>query len=373
MNEGIMRILHVFETLPGGPATYLNETVPAQIAVLGEKNVRLLVPDAHVSFLKNIPPSCVSTFARKRRLTALPALGAAVARQVREFRPDIVHAHSTFAGAIVRAISALPGQFPPVVYCPHGWVFDMQTLGNLKYPARWVERALVPLSRIIVAISDHEYQQGLKAGIPADRMRVIENGISSRPPESVPAQWKDERTKVLFVGRLDRQKGVDVLLEAAASLGETAVFRIIGAHVTNRDHLKQATPANVEFLGWKSAEEITGQMAVCDVVVMPSRWEGFGLVALEAMRAHKPVIASAVGGLQSVVSDGVTGILFPAGDHAALARAISSRNRESWARMGAAGYQRFMERYRSERTNQELMDLYRTIVSKPSAESISRI
>lgn len=364
-----MRILHVFETLPGGPATYLNEIVPAQIEALGQDNVRVLVPDAHMSFVKNIPMSSVSNFVRKRRSTALPALAIAVARQVKAFKPDIVHAHSTFAGAIVRAISALPGSFPPVVYCPHGWVFDMQTLGILQHPARSIEKALVPLSRMIVAISEHEYQQGLKAGIPAHRMTVIENGISSKPPEIVPAEWTDERTKVLFVGRLDRQKGVDILLDAAAQLGDKAVFRIIGAHVTNRNDLKRAPLSNVEFLGWRSAEEIAGQMAVCDVVAMPSRWEGFGLVALEAMRSHKPVIASAVGGLQSVVSDGITGVLFPAGDHLALARAISSRDFQGWARLGVAGHARFLERYRSERTNQELMDLYRSILADRTVES----
>jgi glycosyltransferase involved in cell wall biosynthesis len=85
-------------------------------------------------------------------------------------------------------------------------------------------------------------------------------------------------------------------------------------------------------------------------------------VALEAMRSRKPVIASAVGGLQSVVSDGKTGILFPAGDDKALAAAIASRRSEDWALMGAAGYVRFMERYRSERTAEELMELYRRIV-----------
>lgn len=364
-----MRILHVFETLPGGPATYLNETVPAQIEALGKANVRVLVPDAHMSFVKNIPTTSVSTFVRKRRLTALPALAVAVARQVKSFKPDIVHAHSTFAGAIVRAIGALPGTFPPVVYCPHGWVFDMQTLGILQYPARWIEMALAPLSRMIVAISEHEYQQGLKAGIPAQRMTVIENGISSKSPEVVSAEWSDERTKVLFVGRLDRQKGVDVLLDAAALLGNKAVFRIIGAHVTNRNDLKHAPLANVEFLGWRSAEEIAGQMAICDVVAMPSRWEGFGLVALEAMRSRKPVIASAVGGLQSVVSDGVTGVLVPAGDHLALAQAISSRDFQAWAQMGAAGHARFLERYRSERTNRQLMDLYRNILNERAVES----
>ncbi|NTF09641.1 glycosyltransferase family 4 protein [Agrobacterium rubi] len=364
-----MRILHVFETLPGGPATYANETIPTQINDLGAENVRVIVPDAHVNFLKHTPRSCVATFKRRRRLTALPALARTVLREVRAFQPDIIHAHSTFAGLVVRAIGALPGTFPPIVYCPHGWVFDMESLGMLRRPASWGERLLSPLCHTIIAISDHEYRQGIKAGIPADHMVVIENGISSQMPVANAATWDDPRTKVLFVGRLDRQKGVDILLQAAAELKDKAVFRVIGAHVTTRNTLTDVIPSNVELLGWKSSEDIAGHLAVCDVVAMPSRWEGFGLVALEAMRAHKPVIASQVGGLQSVVVDGQTGLLFPPSDAHALATAIASRGANDWARMGTAGYARFIERYRSERTNSTLMQLYRTIVNEAPVES----
>jgi glycosyltransferase involved in cell wall biosynthesis len=364
-----MRILHVFETIPGGPATYFNETVPTQIKALGADNVRVIVPDAHVSFLKNTPASCIATFKRRKRYRSLPALALAVLREVKAFRPDIVHAHSTFAGIIVRAIGVLPGRFPPIIYCPHGWVFDMETLGQFRHPARWLERMLSPFCSSIVAISQHEYRQGLKAGISANRMVVIENGISSQTPPIVPTEWVDPRTKVLFVGRLDRQKGVDILLKAAAELDGKAVFRVIGAHVTNKTEIVATLPANVELLGWKSPEEIAGHLAVCDVVAMPSRWEGFGLVALEAMRASKPVIASAVGGLQSVVSDGKTGLLFPTGDHKALVAAIASRGPGEWAQMGSAGYERFMERYRSERTNDELMQLYRRVSNDWPVES----
>lgn len=363
-----MRILHVFETLPGGPATYFNEIAPSQIKMLGAERVRVLVPDTHISFLGKIPRTCVSTFARRKRLTGLPALARSVWREVKEFQPDIIHAHSTMAGAVVRLLSLLPGKFPPIVYCPHGWAFDMETPGYLRYPVRWAEWLLSPLAKTIVAISGHEYQQGIEAGISPVRMQVVENGISTEMPIATPAEWNDTRTRVLFIGRLDRQKGVDILLKAAASLKDQAVFRVIGAHVTTKNDLTRAMPPNVELLGWKSAEDIAGHLAVCDVVAMPSRWEGFGLVALEAMRSRKPVIASAVGGLQTVVSDGETGIVFPSGDDAALAAAILSRNKQEWVEMGAAGHVRFLDRYRSERTNRELMQLYQRIMDELPAE-----
>lgn len=363
-----MKILHVFETLPGGPATYFNEIAPNQIKMLGADNVRALVPENHIRFLRDIPHSCVATFVRQRRLTVLPGLARAVWNEVRAFQPDIIHAHSTLAGAVVRLLSLLPGKFPSIVYCPHGWAFDMETPGYLRHPVRWAERVLSPLAKVIVAISGHEFQQGIEAGIPAARMQVIENGISTDMPIATPVEWSDARTRVLFIGRLDRQKGVDILLKAAASLKDKAVFRVIGTHVTTKNDLTTSMPPNVELLGWKSAEDIAGYLAVCDVVAMPSRWEGFGLVALEAMRSRKPVIASAVGGLQTVVSHGETGVLFPTGDDAALAAAILSRDKNEWAQMGEAGHVRFLDRYRSERTNRELMQLYRHIMDDLPAE-----
>ncbi|NTJ44793.1 glycosyltransferase family 4 protein [Agrobacterium larrymoorei] len=361
-----MRILHVFETMPGGPATYFNETVPFQIDLFGQENIRTIVPATHVGHLKNVPLDSIATFKRSSRYRALPALASKIRSEVRRFKPDIIHAHSTFAGALARILGAVTKDFPPIVYCPHGWVFDMETLGPLKLPAQWAELALSPLCDSIVAISQHEYGRGQNIGIPADRMVVIENGISPMRPQFQPVDWNDSRTKVLFIGRLDKQKGVDILLRAATDLGKQATFKIIGAHVTTKNDLAKTLPDNVELLGWKSPQEITAYLHACDVVAMPSRWEGFGLVALEAMRSSKPVIASAVGGLQSVVKDGETGVLFPAGDHEALARAITSRDQQEWSKLGEAGHRRFMARYTSDRTSDQLLALYRKIVEKQS-------
>ncbi len=367
--EEEMRVLHVFETLPGGPATYLNEVVPHQIAKYGAKNVRVLVPDAHLSHVQNIPSSCIITFKRQGRYKSLPALARAVMAEVKSFRPDVVHAHSTFAGAVTRAIGALSRRFPPIIYCAHGWSFDMETLGPLRLVARWGERLLAPFCQKIVAISQHEYDRGVEIGISPSRMVVIENGLSRKNPVAVPAEWKDPITKVLFVGRLDRQKGVDILLKSAATLEGRASFKVIGATVTTKSEQNtvSSVPDNVELLGWKSPVEIAGYLAACDVVVMPSRWEGFGLVALEAMRAKKPVIASAVGGLRQIVRHGQTGFLFPSGDSVALAEAILGQDAAGWRDMGLAGYRRFHARYQSDRMNDELIALYDEVLRKETA------
>lgn len=369
--EETMRVLHVFETLPGGPATYLSEVVPHQVAKYGAANVRVIVPDRHLSHVQNIPLSCIATFRRNGRYKSLSALARSVREEVKSFRPDIVHAHSTFAGLVVRSVAALSRNFPPIVYCPHGWSFDMETLGPLRPVARLGERLLAPLCQKIVAISQHEYDRGIEAGISPDRMVVVENGLSSNRPVAVPVEWSEQRLKVLFVGRLDRQKGVDVLLNAALSLGGEVAIKVIGAHVTTKEEQNKpiSVPANVELLGWKSPEEIAGYMNACDVVVMPSRWEGFGLVAVEAMRAKKPVIASAVGGLRSIVRHGQTGFLVPAGDSNILAQAMVARDVAGWREMGLAGYMRFLSRYQSDRMNDELIGVYDEVTGKETHEA----
>jgi glycosyltransferase involved in cell wall biosynthesis len=171
---------------------------------------------------------------------------------------------------------------------------------------------------------------------------------------------------VLFVGRLDRQKGADLLLDAVEGLQDTLVLSLIGANVVDRRDKAVARPEHIRELGWKSPGEIDGYIKDCDVVVVPSRWEGFGLVALEAMRMGKPVIASSVGGLKEVVVNGSTGILVPPGDIGELRAAILRPSATELAEMGARGRERFDRNYRIERVHEELRELYAGVLGLQS-------
>jgi glycosyltransferase involved in cell wall biosynthesis len=98
--------------------------------------------------------------------------------------------------------------------------------------------------------------------------------------------------------------------------------------------------------------------------VVPSRWEGFGLVALEAMRCGCAVVASRVGGLSEVVDDGVTGLLFEPGDAAGLAALLSTTSASKLAALGVAGRQRFERLFRIDRVDAELDALYRVMLAR---------
>jgi glycosyltransferase involved in cell wall biosynthesis len=100
----------------------------------------------------------------------------------------------------------------------------------------------------------------------------------------------------------------------------------------------------------------------CDVVVMPSRWEGFGLVAIEAMRLSKPVIASTVGGLPEIIADRETGILFPSGDAEALHGILVDASVSQLKWMGQAGHTRFLRCFVADKMCTEIWQVYKDVL-----------
>lgn len=360
-----MKVLHVAETTRGGCATYLNEIVPLQLDSLGAAQLRCIAPRQHLAQLARVPADCLQPFERTDRRAGLWPLARAVASAVRDWQPDLVHAHSTFAGAIVRTLS-LVRPIPPVVYCPHGWVFDVDLAGPARTLSRHVERWLSTRSAMVVAISEAERQQGLAAGIAAHRLSLVRNGVAADCGNEC-ADWPDDRLRLLFVGRLDRQKGADLLVEAVAPLADHVSLRIAGDRVHAGSAQTLPSLPHITYTGWLSPEQVAAQINACDAVVMPSRWEGFGLVAIEAMRAGKAVLASAVGGLREIVVDGETGHLFPPEDPVALRELLRSLRRDGLQRMGAAGRARFFAHYTSQRTHKELLALYERVLSAAAA------
>jgi glycosyltransferase involved in cell wall biosynthesis len=141
---------------------------------------------------------------------------------------------------------------------------------------------------------------------------------------------------LLFVGALGRHKGVDVLLEAYGRLDDPPPLVLIGARWPDMP----AVPDGVTVLhDWPSAA-VAGAWRRCMIGLVPSAWaEPFGLVAVEAMQAGRPLIASAAGGLADIVVDGETGLLTPPGDPTALAAALRRLLADEGLRetMGAAG------------------------------------
>lgn len=371
-----LRVLHIAESARGGVGTYLNQIVPELGAWRGADGGVLdscvLMPDEHRFMLTRVGDAAVATYRRNGRgPAAFARLAAASWRALRRLRPDVVHLHSSFAGMVVRPLlplsRALLGCPRAVIYSPHGWGFQI-TGSRLRQGAiASIERALTLLADRIIVLSDAERAECIDRGFPAAKLIRIYNGIDEALPAVPPAAWSDPRLKVLFVGRFDRQKGLDTLLAAAAEARDRIHVRCAGASVVGDGDGAAPVCDNAEMLGWMNEEQLQAQYAAADVIAVPSRWEGFGLVAIEAMRARRPVVASRIGGLPEVVEDGVTGRLVPPDDPAALLAALLADAAAARDAMGAAGQTRFLALFTAGRSAAALADTYLAVVAKTAA------
>lgn len=371
-----MKILHVCDSIIGGTGSYLAELLPYQSERYGDGNVTLIMPSLHLEYVEEkISSSSVRivTFYRSTRLVGLFCLFFVYLFHRIKLAPDIVHAHSFGAGLVTRVTSLFTMRKGKIVYCPHGWAFDIQV-------ARWrtacvalLERALSLFSSRLILISDHERRRAEDIGIPKRKLSTVHSGISAHIPDVTPTVWEDHRLKLLFVGRFDRQKGLDILLEAIEPLGEKVTLRIIGSNVVSSDFDPRRFFPFVEYLGWLPREEIGAHMAASDFLVVPSRWEGFGLVALEAMRLSLPVIASRVGGLRETLDNGRYGICFEPGNALDLRRCIEAIEHRTMDQWRTLAHQRFLSSFTSDSMTSSIDTIYAELTRVGPREAMSPI
>ena len=366
-----MRILHIAQTIAGGIASYFEEIAPFQTRQFGPSGVRFLIPAGNAQHFPSIPSLQVVEFSPPdRSLRGLLSLSMAVRRELRNFVPTIVHLHSSFAGAVARpVIFALAPREVRVIYCPQGWSFGMDVPLWKRSVYLGIERCLASLTHAIVNVSRAEYELALSHGFHPKKLVVIRNGIAADPPcGPVSLSDGDPGTiHLVFVGRHDRQKGLDLLLEVFCSIDLPRVhLHVVGAPVLASGDI--AHPArrlpNVTFYGWQPRTAVSNLISGADAVVMPSRWEGLPHVALEAMRLSKPVIASRRAPFPEIVGDGRTGMLFELERPRELRSILQRLDKDVLARMGRAARADFLREFTSDRLNAELLDLYQTSVGQ---------
>lgn len=352
-------ILHIAETLPGGIASYLQEILPAQQQQFGATQIHLFAPK-HAGI--HLPPAQHHHFrAGRSRILRQLHLAWRLWHTLRQCRPDIIHAHSSLAGLWARLLKPRGSR---LVYCPHGWAFAQEIAGWKRGLFAHIERQLARRADRIICISEHEQQQALQAGLPATKLQRIDNGvgeIDDATAASTTTAHQDNIVQYLFVGRLDRQKGLDILLPIIAQCPQARLW-VIGAPVRGDAALPETWPQNVEYLGWRSRADINAYYQAADAVIIPSRWEGFGLVAIEAMRAGTAVIASRRGALPEIVVDEETGQLFELDTSQQLADLFTHNTRASLQRLGQTGRARYLAHFTSTRLNAELVACYQQLL-----------
>jgi glycosyltransferase involved in cell wall biosynthesis len=289
-------------------------------------------------------------------------------RVLRAARPAILHVHLTWALGGGRAlVAATLARIPAVVVTAHSGVHD-------RCP-RFVTRQIM-LTRVnrFLAVSEsvaHALRKHAK--VPATKIQVVHNGIPlasyDRPfDRKLRAMLVagSERPIVLTIARLSEEKGHKYLLDAASMVPE-AMFVLAGDGPLRAELELRARALGlgdrVVFLGHR--EDIPDLLAICDLFVLPSLFEGYPLSVMEAAAARKPVIATAVGGTDEALLHGESGLLVPPADAAALANAIRTVLREPALAAGLAdaAYARAQQEFSADEMCKRTMDVYEEVVT----------
>jgi len=322
-------------------------------------------------------------------------------RTIREIRPDLVHFHNVHFLISPAAYHAAKAEGVPVVQtlhnyrllCPTGPLFRNDSIcekclgrffpwpsvlhscyyrgsffaGNVRNLILVTHRLIKTWEKqvdLFIALTDFVKQKHLEGGLAADRIVVKPNFVfdpnkdvvaSSAPPNG--------RKGALFVGRLDRAKGIHFLLRTWKGLkpeipltiaGEGPLADQVMAAVAGRDH--------INWLGQQRPDSVIQLMRKAAFLVFPCTWyEPFGRVAVEAFALGTPVIAARTGGLESLVENNKTGLLFEPGNEQDMAEKVvwAHEHPQEMDRMGQECRQEYEKKYTPEMNYQMLMDIYR--------------
>jgi len=358
-----MRTLHVVEAPGGGVGAFVNMLASELENQFGTESILVVAPDQQSEVFKDVSPSRLLLFSAAKRSSIKSRIQFAKAIVVacRAHQPNIIHLHSSFAGGVGRLLKAMGLVRGKVVYCAHGWAFSMKVSAGKRKILEIAERFLSLFCDRIIAISEHDYKEARKVGISQELLRLVKNGVKAESHTPLAAEWSTSQLRVLFAGRLDRQKGFDVLVNAIGDAAADFSVRVAGAALAGQP-VEVDTPEHFQMLGWLSSSELTAQIRACDVLVVPSRWEGFGLIAVEAMRAGKAVVASDVGGLREIVCSGRTGLLVSPENSGSLRAALYDLDRVRCEIMGQAGHERFCSEFQFQRVVEQTVAVYREVL-----------
>jgi glycosyltransferase involved in cell wall biosynthesis len=356
-----MRVLHIAETVHGGIATYLNQLIPHQLADFGDGNVKLIMPDEQLDCIDSVE-NCIGFVSKGRSFKTLFILLFTFVKIASNWKPDVIHIHSSFAGVSIRAYFLLTfwKKRPTVVYCAHGWAFSMSISSIKKSIYALIERLLSLVTEHIVCISEYEYDLALRFGINGNKCCVIYNGLAESPPliEAIAINIDSEKLNCLFVGRYHEAKGFDTLIDYFGNTNESVcLYSAGGARLNNEISFDVSN--NIVELGWLNPKQVQYLYESVDVVIVPSRWEGFGFVAIEAMRSGKVVIGSDRGGIPETIVHGETGLLyhFEDGVEAVLSQLLQCEKRKLEV-MGRRGREIFLDKFTIIKTHEKLKRVY---------------
>jgi len=320
-------------------------------------------------------------------------------RLIRDQRPDIAHLHNIYHQLTLSIVDELVAQGIPIVMtvhdfkpvCPsylaytehapcrrcvtghpghviaHRCIKDSLAASTVAAAEALFTRTRRLYHRIdaFIVPSKHRVEVLVEGGLPGDRMHLIPNFVADEQFGKLDGSLKARSPMVLFVGRLEEAKGINVLLAAARRVAAEIEVVVVGQGPLERDVQDAHRDGAVSYLGSRDWNEIAGLMDRACALVIPSLCEeNCPMVVLEAGARGCPVIASDRGGLTELVSDGEDGLLFPADDICALTEALNLivSNKALRDRLSVARFTRTIEHNTTRTHYDSLLHVYNHIV-----------
>jgi glycosyltransferase involved in cell wall biosynthesis len=275
--------------------------------------------------------------------------------------PDVVHAHWWFPGGMAGGwVAALWRR--PLVITLHG--SDVRSFEGFPFGRR-IFRSVLRRADRVTTVSTW-LADAVRAVVPEADPVVIPMPVA--PGLFHPVDAEPSQSRVLFVGKLNRQKGIEPFLRAFARLRTPATADIVAGVASDSAPWRALAEelGIAERLRWHPLLEqaaLARMLRESTVLAMPAEQEGLGLVAIEAQLSGTPVVAFSSGGLQDVIADGRTGYLVPPGDAEALSAALERvlRLPDQGRAMGEAGRRRALELFAPEAVARRYAEVYRQL------------
>lgn len=280
---------------------------------------------------------------------------------------DIVHAHGYKADVYV--YFALRETGTPFVSTCHNWLNDGPLVAFYGVVDRWVLRSYAA----VIAVSDEVKARLLKAGVQAEKIHLIRNGIDLRPFAGATPSLRGDRQKkrtVGWIGRLSHEKGADIFLRAAAEvLGRCPDTRFVlvgdGPDLAALKALANELKIGEDVAFTGRRDDMPSVYASLDVMVSSSRQEGLPMAILEAMASGLPLVATAVGDVPTVVLHGRTGTVVPSENIDMLAAAMVDllQHPEMRAKYGSAARQLIEDEFSAQRMTANYLRVYNEVLA----------
>ena len=355
----MIKVLHVVEAFSGGIVQSIATICRALDGEVGFHVLHGRRPDSPADARALYPAGVGFTEWRAAGRSISPGSDLRAIQQlhtvVKAVRPDVIHAHSSKAGALVRL--AFPTGSLPVIYSPRGYSFLQKDKGRLGRAAFWtMERVLGALPHITVGCGLGEYSLARSV---AGRAVLIPNMIN--PADFLDAALlrpdPDGPLRVAMAGGIRPQKNFPLFCRIAANWADSPMrFVWIGdGEIPEGTHV----PANVEITGWLTRADVLRTLAGCHVYMQTSLWEGLPIAMLEGMALGLPVLACPAVGNTELVIEGGNGFLCADAASFVAGLARLDRDRALLGRLGAASRRLVEQHHAVDRVAHRWLSLYR--------------